>query len=187
MDTLNQSEFTASEKEDIVKMVDFFESKISVSGNDFNKPYKEFIQSLVNDGNSILDSTFNYEEQREMLTSINANTKSEIWSKAKSRAFYSFNGEKLKEPIKYESLAISIDGKYIKLLDKIAKKDEKIKYYVTKAKEAGDFPMFYNLSGLLIGVDNKWVDFNEGHWRLIVSIQILTMLENDKRHMELAE
>ncbi len=59
-DVLNKSEFTNSEKQDIVKMVEFFESKIISSEASFNKDYETFIKSVYQNGYEVILSKINF-------------------------------------------------------------------------------------------------------------------------------
>lgn len=187
LEVLNKSEFSDVEKQDILKLTEFFESKILIEGKGIDESYKQFLIEISNNYESI-GKKISIEEQRNLTNTLDKSTLNELWYEPTTRAFVSFSGNKLKEPIKYKSLAGRIDGKYSNLLQNLSGKNPKINTYLGEMKNLGDFPMFYSLFGLLVDTKPSFIEnLNEGHWRLIIAIHILTINENQERYKTATE
>lgn len=185
---LNYSEFTNSEKQDIVKMVDFFESKIISSEGYFKQDYEEIVKSVYENGYEAILSKIDINEQRKLMKSINNSTFNEIWEISKSRAYLSYSGIKFEEPIHYESLSVNTQGKYVKFLQKLAKSNKKIEHYTNAVLNSGDFPLFtYTFSLLFDYKGDSNGDIRDGELRIIFALELLTINENTNRHISLRE
>ncbi|HEY9082143.1 MAG TPA: hypothetical protein VIN73_02330 [Vicingaceae bacterium] len=187
-DILNKSEFTNSEKQEIVKMVEFFESKIISSEANFKQDYEAFIKEIYENGYEAILSKIDINEQRKLMKSINNSTFIEIWELSKSRAYMSYVGVKFEEPIPFESLSVNTQGKYVKLLQKLSKSNKKIEHYTNAVLNLGDFPLFqytYNLLFDYKGDSNG--DIRNGELRIIFALELLTINENTHRHISLEE
>lgn len=182
LEVLNKSEFSDVEKQDILKLTEFFESKILIEGEGIDESYKQFLIEISNNYESI-GKKIPIEEQRNLTNTLDKSTLNELWYETTTKAFVSFNGQKLKKPINYKSLGGEIDGKYSNLLKNLGGENPKINSYLDEMKNLGDFPMFYSLFGLLVDTKPSFVEnLNEGHWRLIIAIHILTVNENQERY-----
>lgn len=187
-DVLNKSEFTNSEKQDIVKMVEFFESKIISSEANFKQDYEAFIKEIYENGYEVILSKIDINEQRKLMKSINNSTFIEIWELSKSRAYMSYSGVKFEEPIHYESLSVNTNGKFVRLLQKLSKNNKKIEYYTNAVLNSGDFPMFTYSFSLLFDYKGKPVgDIQNAELRIIFALELLTINENTHRHISLRE
>ncbi len=187
-DVLNKSEFTNSEKQDIVKMVEFFESKIISSEDNFKQDYEAFIKEIYENGYEVILSKIDINEQRKLMKSINNSTFNEIWELSKSRAYMSYSGVKFEEPIPFESLSVNTQGKYVRFLQKLSKNNKKIEHYTNAVLNSGDFPLFaYSFSLLFDYKGNSNGDIQDGELRLIFALELLTINENTHRHISLGE
>lgn len=187
-DALKDSEFTNSEKQDIVKMVEFFESKIISSKANFKQDYEAFVKSVYENGYEAILSKIDINEQRKLMKSINNSTFNEIWELSKSRAYMSYSGVKFEESIHYESLSVNTQGKYVRLLQKLSKNNKKIEHYTNAVLNSGDFPLFaYSFSLLFDYKGNSNGDIRDGELRIIFALELLTINENTHRHISLRE
>lgn len=187
-DVLNDSEFTNSEKQDIIKMVEFFESKIISSEANFKKDYEAFVKSVYQNGYEVILNKIDINEQRNLIKSISNSTFNEIWYKSKSRAYISYSEVKFEEPIPYESLSVNTNGKYVRLLQKLSKSNKKIEHYTNAVLNSGDFPLFaYTYSLLFDYKENSNGDIRDGELRIIFALELLTINENTHRHISLGE
>ena len=187
-DVLNKSEFTNSEKQDIVKMVEFFESKIVSSEANFKQDYEAFVKSVYQNGYEVILSKIDINEQRKLTKGISNSTFNEIWEISKSRAYMSYSEVKFEEPIAYESLSINTQGKYVRLLQKISKSNKKIEHYTNAMLNSGDFPLFtYTFNLVFDSYGNASGDISNGEFRIIFALELLTINENTNRHISLGE
>ncbi|PKP51696.1 MAG: hypothetical protein CVT95_00305 [Bacteroidetes bacterium HGW-Bacteroidetes-12] len=188
-DVLNKSEFTNSEKQEVIKMVEFFESKIISSEANFKQDYEAVVKSIVSEGGfEVIVNKIDINEQRKLIKSISNSTFNEIWEASKSRAYMSYSGVKFEEPIPYESLSVNTQGKYVRLLQKLSKNNKKIEYYTNAVLNSGDFPLFaYSYSLLFDYKENSNGDIRDGELRLIFALELLTINENTHRHISLGE
>lgn len=185
---MSDSEFTNSEKQDIVKMVEFIESKIISSEANFKQDYEAFVKSFYEKGYEAILSEIDINEQRKLMKSINNSTFYEIWEISKSRAYMSYSGVRFEEPIPYESLSVNTQGKYVKLLQKLSKGNKKIEHYTNAVLNSGDFPLFaYSFSLLFDYKGNSNGDIRDGELRIIFALELLTINENTHRHISLRE
>lgn len=183
-DALKDSGFTNSEKQDIVKMVEFFESKIISSEANFKQDYEAFIKEIYENGYEVILSKIDINEQRKLMKSINNSTFIEIWELSKSRAYISYSGVKFEEPIPYESLSVNTNGKFVRLLQKLSKNNKKIEHYTNAVLNSGDFPLFaYSFSLLFDYKGNSNGDIRDGEMRIIFALELLTINENTHRHI----
>lgn len=187
-DVLNKSDFTNSEKQEVIKMVEFFESKIISSEANFKQDYEAFVKSFYEKGYEEILSEIDINEQRKLMKSINNSTFYEIWEISKSRAYMSYSGVKFEEPIPYESLSVNTKGKYVKLLQKLSKGNKKIEHYTNAVLNSGDFPLFQYTYNLLFDYKgNSNGDTRNGELRIIFALELLTINENTYRHISLGE
>lgn len=187
MGLLKQSEFSEIEKRDIVKLVDFFESQITVEGKIKKESYENLITDIYEDYNSITNK-ISIEEQRKVFDDINSSTFKNIWLEGEGKIYVTFDGKKLKEPIKYKGIGMSTEGKYVELLKRLGKDNEKINQYYNSLVELGDIPLYIDLYGKLIDLNAKWTeDVEQSQWRLIIAIHILTINEQQNRYMSIKE
>lgn len=187
-DVLNKNEFTNSEKQDIVKMVEFFESKIISSEANFKQDYEAFIKEIYENGYEVILSKIDINEQRKLMKSINNSTFIEIWELSKSRAYMSYSGVKFEDPIHYESLSVNTNGKFVRFLQKTAKKNEKIEHYTNAVLNSGDFPLFqYAFNLMFDSYGNASEEIINAELRIIFALELLTINENTHRHISLRE
>ena len=185
---LSDSEFTNSEKQDIVKMVEFFESKIISSEANFKQDYEAFVKSFYEKGYEEILNKIDINEQRKLMKSINNSTFNEIWELSKSRAYMSYSGVKFEEPIPFELLSVNTQGKYVKFLQKLSKGNKKIEHYTNTVLNSGDFPLFQYTYNLLFDYKgNSNGDTRNGELRIIFALELLTINENTHRHISLGE
>jgi len=187
-DVLNKSEFTNSEKQDIIKMVEFFESKIVSSEANFKKDYEAFVKSVYQNGYEVILNIIDINKQRNLIKSISDSTFYEIWYKSKSRAYISYSGVKFEEPIPYESLSVNTQGKYVRFLQNLSKNNNKIEHYTNAVLNSGDFPLFqYAFNLMFDSYGNASGDISNGELRIIFALELLTINENTNRHISLGE
>lgn len=185
---LNDSEFTSIERRDVVKVVDFFESKIISSEDNFKQDYEAFVKSVYQNGYEVFLSKIDINEQRKLMNSINNSTFNEIWKTSKSIAYVSYSGIKFEAPIPYESLSVNTKGKYLRFLQKISKDNEKIEHYTNAVLNSGDFPLFqYPFNLMFDSYGNASEDIINGELRIIFALEILTLNENTHRHISLED
>jgi hypothetical protein len=185
---LSDSEFTNPEKQDIVKMVEFFESKIISSEANFIQDYEAFVKSVYEKGYEEILSKIDINEQRKLMKSINNSTFNEIWELSKSRAYMSYSGVKFEEPIPFESLSVNTQGKYVTLLQKLSKGNKKIEHYTNAVLNSGDFPLFqYAFNLMFDSYGNASEKIINGELRIIFALELLTINENTHRHISLGE
>lgn len=183
LSSLEDSTFSQEEKNDIIKLVQFFESNINNEGeSDLNFAYRNFIRQSVDSeiGHlEFLQLKMPYDNQVKVIENINHTTKNEIWSTAKATAYKSYKGSKLNPPIQYGTTSINIKGKYLKWLEILGETNPKIKHYVKSAKDRGDFPPFLNtLQGLIMDTHANWTeDLSKPEWRIIISIHFINSNE----------
>ncbi|NQX98415.1 MAG: hypothetical protein HRT73_11135 [Flavobacteriales bacterium] len=181
-DVLNQSKFNETEKEDIIKLVDFFENQILIEGKSRKESY-EIILVSENEGYNRVTDMIPIEKQRKAFKGISSSAYNNIWLEGKGRIYTTYDGVKVEKPISYKSIGISTDGKYIKLLKKLGKGNEKIKHYYNSIMDSGDIPLYPNLFGLLVDINANWTeDVEQSHWRLIIAIHMLTINEQHNRY-----
>jgi hypothetical protein len=184
---LEQSEYSEIERQDLTKLVDFFESQIAIEGKSKKESY-ELILSKANDDYMAIPNTISIEEQRKVFKEISSSTYNDIWFEGEGKAYKSYEGESFDPPIHYKSISAKVDSKYIKLLQSLGKDNPKIKLYVERMQNAGDFPMFYNLFGMLVDPKANWTEnLDDSHWRLIISLHLLTINEDQNRYISLSD
>ena len=187
MNLLAKSEYSKRERQDLIKLVTFFESQISIEGKSKKEAYEQII-SITNKDYMAITNNISIDKQREIFKEINSSLYHDIWYEGDAKAYKSFKGKKFDNPIKYKSISAKIDSKYIKLLQNLGKSNPKIASYVEKTQNTGDFPMLYNLFGMLIDTELNWTEnLDDSKWRLIISIHLLTINEDQNRYISLKE
>jgi len=184
---LEQSEYSEIERQDLTKLVDFFESQIAMEGKSKKESY-ELMLSQAYDDYMAIPNKISIGKQRELFKDISSSLYDDIWYEGEAIAYKSYEGEEFEAPIRYKSISARVDSKYIKLLQTLEKENPKIKIYVERMQNAGDFPMFYNLFGMLVDPKANWTEnSDESHWRLIISLHLLTINEDQNRYLSLSE
>jgi hypothetical protein len=184
---LEQSEYSEIERQDLTKIVDFFESQIAIEGKSKKKSYQLMLSQAYDDYMAI-PNKISIGKQRELFKDISPSLYNDIWFEGEARAYKSYEGEEFESPIRYKSISAKIDSKYVKLLQTLGKDNPKIKIYVERMQNAGDFPMFYNLFGMLVDPKANWTEnLDDSHWRLIISLHLLTINEDQNRYMSLSD
>lgn len=184
---LDQSEFTEIEKQDILKLVEFFESQIAIKGKSKKESYETIVMDVYNDYYAI-SNKISIEKQRIIFKEINSSTYQEIWYETKGRAFVSHDGIRFKKPIPYLTIVAQVDRKYVKLLQTIGKQEPKVAFYANNLRSNGDFPIHATMAGLLLNSKAEFIeDLDQSHWRLIIAIHLLSSNEQDNRYMSISE
>lgn len=185
---LDKSDFTETEKMDIVKLVDFFESQIQVEGKTRRESYEMLLIDFDTSYSYALSKKIEIEKQRKLFENINESTYNEVWYESKGTAYKSYEGKDFREPISFKSLSANAQGKYAKYLQKIGRKNKVVKKYVEKLQASGDFPIGFSFWWILTNLDENQVEnFEKSYWRIIISIHLSSINESENRYQELSD
>jgi len=165
--------FTIDQIRDLNKISDFFKSQICPTDNsNFKDCYKIIPHEYLEAYGSGFWTNINYDSQKELYSEISDSTFSEIWTFCK--ASYPDSGMEIK------SICPIYNGKYQMYLSEYGNKNEKIKKYVKRLQELGDFGT-YDINYRNILHDKKNFDLNDPNIQLILAIHYLSLNDQEKR------
>ena len=181
---LVHKDFNQTEASEINKLVNYFETGIKKPQTNLNSSYLRFFQYTALRPDSISNVLFDKAELKQHLNKLSKTTKNELWVTSKTTAYRSYDGVKFDEPIIYNSFSINTSGKYLALLKSLSDKD--VKTYVNRILAAGDLPSSFIFRSLIIDYDEqRTVDFKADYWRIIITIQYLSDLNEYYTYSEL--
>ncbi|SDG65095.1 hypothetical protein [Psychroflexus sediminis] len=172
---LTKNDFSKSEAKELQKLINYFESEGGIKESDLKNSYVNFIYVTSLYPDSLATQIFEKTKFRKRFNDIPNSLKSDLWQLYEGTAYMSHDRVEFKEPIKYQSYGIRINGRFINLLKTIS--DKRVQKYVERITETGDLPTSFIYRNIILDyreINN--IDFESDYWRLINTIQFLTQL-----------
>jgi hypothetical protein len=168
---LNES-FTKTEREDLQKLTDFFQSQICDGQNDFKACMDSLIPDLSEHGWQPILENVDFDKQQKLYNSFKSDIFREIWITCKS-----YNPH---ESWERKSLCLNPNGKYIKFLQDLGRRNGVLKAYTESTLNSGDLG---NMVAIEYEIFNNTgtIDLNDSGIQLLIAIDYLTQNEQQKR------
>lgn len=167
--------FDESEIKDLEKILHFFNKQIckteNIENTDVNECYQRFFKRMKEqEKTGEFETEISFQEQENMYKQISESTFNQIWVFAES--CHPDSPESLKE------IVFNNNGKYLKYLKELGRKNDLIKNYYESYNSVGD------ISPTMIGsVLMEYEEYNISDVRiqLLIAIHYLTLNDQDKR------
>ena len=168
-----ENHFTSIQISDLETITDFFNKQISQNGeeSDFKTCFEEMLPKLVEDGWLPILESIDFEQQKEMYSSISATTFNKIWGFGKT---WKFGDE-----VAYRSVGVA-NSKYILFLRDVGKNYQYIKEYVDGIESRGGIADMGSLQ-LHIYLNPNNLNLDDPNIQIIIAVHFLTMNDSQKR------
>ena len=171
--------FTSEQIADLSKITEFFKSEMCLNmDSDFKTCYERTPHEyLLATGNGFW-TNIDFEEQKKLYDRISESTFNEIWMFCESTYYPS--------KTKAKDICAVVNGKYLKYLFDLGKKNPRIANYAKRIEASGDFSSL-DLQYWEILKDKKSFNLKDPNIQLILSIHYLSLNDQSKRNAELIE
>lgn len=164
--------FTEAEIRDLQKLTDFFQEQMCGEKNNFKSCLDSIIPYLGEYGWQPILENVDFEQQRALYNSFESNVFNEIWNFCRSR--------NPSEGWERKSLCLNSNGKYVKFLEDLGKRNGVLEGYKNSLLMAGDF---VDIQRIEFEVYNKSerIDLNDPGIQILIAVDYLTQNDQQKR------